>query len=222
MMKYKAVVFDRDGVLATVDFAAAATYFAARLPFSLPELAERWEQWGAKVGFPTSTEEEVIFMQEFWQKLAEDLNLSPTVHDELQQVQYTRFMRPYPDARPALQMVREQGLQTGVLSNFTLASLPASLTAVGLADLIDAACAATVIGAAKPQAEAYLTVTHALGVQPAQCLFFDDELPCVQGARQVGMQAYLVDRQRSSHDLAAGVVCDLTAVSLLLTEVPPP
>lgn len=216
-MKYTAVIFDRDGVLTDFDLAAATAYFGKLLPLSIQDLAARWVQWGSKNGFPGNLAEEAAFWQGFWQELADDLNLPPTVYEQLQKLEYTHFMHPYPDARPALQMVREQGLQTGVLSNFTLASLPDSLTAVGLADLIDTACAATVIGAAKPQAEAYLTVTRALGVQPTQCLFFDDELPCVQGAREIGMQAYLVDRQRSSHDLAAGVVCDLTAVSLLLT-----
>jgi len=216
-MKYTAVIFDRDGVLTHIDFAAATAYFAELLPLSLQEITWRWEQWGAKVGFPASLEEEVIFMREFWQNLADELNLPPAVHDELRQVQYTQFMRPFPDARPALQLARDQGLRTGVLSNFALASLAESLTAVGLADLVDEACAATVIGASKPHPEAYLTATRALGVTPAQCLFFDDEPPCVQGAREIGMAAYLVDRQRSSHDLAAGVVCDLTAVPLLLS-----
>lgn len=216
MMKFTAVIFDRDGVLTDFDLGGAAAYFESLLPLSVPELAERWQQWGVQVGFPRSTAEEAAFWQGFWRGLAEELALPPAVQMQLQQVEYTRFMRPFPDARAALLTARRHGLQTGVLSNFTLASLVDSLTAVGLADLIDEACAATVIGVSKPHPEAYLTICRTLGVSPAHCLFFDDEPVCVQGARQVGMAAYLVDRQRPDHDLAAGIVRDLTAVPLLL------
>ncbi|HUM69552.1 MAG TPA: HAD-IA family hydrolase [Chloroflexota bacterium] len=219
MMKYTAVIFDRDGVLTDFDLQGAAAYFESLLPLSVPELAGRWQQWGATVGFPGNKAEEAAFWQGFWQGLAEELKLPPPVLTQLQQVEYTRFMRPFPDARGALLAVRQLGLQTGVLSIFTLASLADSLTAVGLADLIDEACAATVIGVAKPHSEAYLTICRALGVSPAHCLFFDDEALCVQGARAVGMQAYLVDRQRHDHDLDAGIVCDLTAVPLLLSSI---
>ncbi len=217
MMKYTAVIFDRDGVLTDFDFEQASAYFETILPLSMPELSLRWQQWGNQVGFPDSLAAEAIFWQGFWHGLAEEFQLPTAVQEQLHQVAYTRFMHPFPEARAALLAARQHGLPTGVLSNFTLASLADSLTAVGLADLIDEACAATVIGVAKPDPAAYLTICHALNVQPEQCLFFDDEPLCVDGARQVGMAAYLVDRQRTEHDLAAGIVCDLTAVPLLLT-----
>lgn len=217
MMKYTAVIFDRDGVLTDFDLGGAAAYFESLLPLSVPDLITRWQQWGEQVGFPDSTAAEAVFWQGFWQGLADEINLPPEVQTQLQQVAYTRFMRSFPEARAALLAVRQQGLQTGVLSNFALATLADSLTAVGLADLIDAARAAPVIGVAKPDPAAYLAICDALNVRPEQCLFFDDEPLCVDGARQVGMAAYLVDRQRTEHDLAAGIVCDLTAVPLLLT-----
>jgi putative hydrolase of the HAD superfamily len=217
MMNYTAVIFDRDGVLTDFDLASAAAYFETLLPLSVDELAIRWQQWGEKAGFPTNLVEEKAFWQSFWQELASDLGLPAAAQHQLQQVEYTRFLRPFPEAYQSLLAVRHSGRKTGVLSNFTLASLPDSLAAVGLADLIDKAYAAPVIGVAKPDLKAYLTMARALGVNPAQCLFFDDEEPCVQGAREVGMTAYLVDRQRLTHDLSAGIVCDLTAVPLLLT-----
>lgn len=219
-MKYTAVIFDRDGVLTDFDLRAASAYFESLLPLSVPELFGRWQQWGAQMGFPGSPAEETLFWQGFWQQVAAELTLSPAILAELQQVDYTRFVRAFPDARVALLAVRQQGLKTGVLSNFSLASLAESLTAVGLADLVDEACAATVIGSAKPAAAAYLAICQALHVQPHECLFFDDEEPCVLGARQVGMTAYLVDRRRPTHDLAAGVVCDLMAVPHLLSSTP--
>ena len=135
------------------------------------------------------------------------------VHERFE---YTSCMLPFLDARPALLEARQRKLGIGVLSNFSLASLDGSLAAVDLAELVDVACAATVIGAAKPDAKAYLTITQLLGVQPEECLFFDDEIACVEGGRAVGMQAYLVDRQSTKHEIAKGIVCDLTAVAQIL------
>jgi len=99
----------------------------------------------------------------------------------------------------------------GVLSNFSLASLDASLEAVGIREWIDVACSATVIGYAKPQPEAYRHVARLLQTAPEACLFFDDETPCVVGAEAIGMEAYLVDRQRNQDERASYIVHDLTA-----------
>ena len=57
---------------------------------------------------------------------------------------------------------------------------------------------AAVIGFSKPRPEAYLAMARALGVAPEACLFVDDRPECVEGARQVGMRAWLLDRRGKS------------------------
>ncbi len=215
---FTAVIFDRDGVLTDFDVPAATAYFRELLPVSIEELSIRWQQWGQAAGFPRSLAEEQRFWQGFWQQVSDDLNLSPPVRTQLHRLDYKLFLQPFPDAHGALLATRQRGLKTGVLSNFNLASLADSLTAVGLAGLVDAACAAPVIGVSKPHPEAYLTITRTLEVLPEQCLFFDDEPACVAGARHLGMIAFLVDRQQPRHDIAAGVVCDLTALPTILNQ----
>lgn len=195
MEPFEAVVFDRDGVLTYFAEDDIYAFFASRLPISVAALARRWEAWGAHVGFPRSVDAESSFFRGFWNSLADDLQLAPAIRAELLTLNYTRFIRPFADARPALVAARTAGIQIGVLSNFSLASLSESLQVVGLADLVDIACAAPVIGASKPDPTAYHAVLDALQVSPERCLFFDDEQPCVDGARAVGMQAYLVDRR---------------------------
>ena len=135
---------------------------------------------------------------------------------ELLAFDYTAYMKPFQDARAAMEHVRQQQLKVGVLSNFALASLEASLEAIGLLDLVDCACAATVIGASKPTPESYLTVCQRLEVAPQECLFLDDEVECVDGARAVGMVAYQVDRQLDEHQLSGGVVASLEILPTLL------
>lgn len=215
----KAAIFDRDGVLTNFDNEAAVAFFEPILPISIYELSYYWQQWGQKVGFPTSLMEEAAFWQSFWKYLGEELGLSATAQTKLQHFDYTVFIRPYQEAHQALKAVRQRGLRTGVLANFTLASLDESLVTAGLADLVDVACAAPVLGVAKPHPDAYLLTARELGVEPEACLFFDDELPCVEGARNVGMQAYHVDRDAAIHGLSQGMVRDLSAMPFILDRV---
>ena len=218
-MSIQAVIFDRDGVLLDFDMEAAAHFFTPRVPLSLWEIFERWEAWGGQVGFPRSVAEESAFFTGFWGSLCDELALSAATRNDLQQFDYTTCLKVYPDVLPALQIARAANLRIGVLSNFALASLEHSLHTAGLASWIDVACAATVIGAAKPSPAAYAITAARLGIAPEQCLFFDDELPCVEGALAAGMQAYHVDRTLSAHDLAACKVADLGALTTLLKQI---
>jgi putative hydrolase of the HAD superfamily len=215
-MEIRAVILDRDGVLADFDYATAQEFFGRRLPISLQEISDAWEAWGKRVGFPRDVVEEAQFFQGFWDELSDTFGVSPEVRRQFHDFDYTTCLLPFPDALPCLVEARRRGLRVGVLSNFSLASLDASLQAIGLADLVDAATAAPVIGVAKPVPEAYWAIVNALGVSPDQCLFFDNERECVEGGNAVGLQAYLVDRERNQHVLDEGVVRDLSALSAIL------
>ncbi len=217
-MPVQAVIFDRDGVLTHFAVAEAIAFFQPLLPLTLTEIASKWTQWGAKMKFPRSVSEEHLFFQGLWNALSDEFQLSSHAHSQLLQFEYTKYLRSFADARPALLAVREQRLAVGVLSNFSLASLDHSLTAVNLADLVDAACAATVIGDAKPNVAAYQFASRALGMLPEECLFFDDEIECVMGGQAAGMHAYWVDRQRATHAVEENIVCDLTAIPQILAE----
>jgi len=47
------------------------------------------------------------------------------------------------------------------------------------------------IGLAKPEAAIFQYVTTELGVAPAECIFIDDHIQNVEGARQAGLEAIL-------------------------------
>src|SRR3954449_9461605 len=159
-----AVVFDRDGVLTYFDLDAVRAFLGQRIHIGVEELIGRWQQWGETNGWPRSQQEERRFWQGFWDDVCNDLAIHGAARTDLQAFDYTAVVRPFPDARPALLYARQCGLRIGVLSNFSLASLHESLVAAGLADLVDVACAATVIGAAKPDARSYEAVLKELGV----------------------------------------------------------
>lgn len=203
-------------MLTDFDMKAAARFFSPRVSLSLWEIFERWEARGQQNGFPRTIAEEKAFFTKFWDGLSDELGLSAATRSDLHQFDYTTCLAVYSDVLPALQAARAANLRIGVLSNFALASLEESLITTGLAMWIDVACAATVIGSRKPEPASYATAAARLGVAPEECLFFDDELPCVAGALACGMHAYHVDRTLSAHDLDAGKVADLSALTSLI------
>lgn len=213
---FRAIIFDRDGVLTYFDMEPAIAYLEPILQLPIEEIERRWWQWRDPAEAPTDVIAEQALFDGFWSILADDLRLTPAQRERLQQFDYTTVVHAYPDARPALLEARRRGMRIGVLSNFELASIDASLEAAGLADLVDVAFAAPVIGVAKPDAAAYLAIARVLDVTPAQCLFFDDEPSWVEGARAVGMRAYYVDRDRTENDLRQNTVCTLSVIPQLL------
>ena len=149
-MAIRALIFDRDGVLTYFELAEAAAFFRPLLPISIWEMAQEWQAFGEERGFPMSVEDERHFFAAFWEQERARHDLAPAQYEALLALDYTRFIRPVADAAAALRQARQAGYRIGVLSNFSLACLDASLRAAGLAQSVDAACAATVIGASKP------------------------------------------------------------------------
>lgn len=190
----KALVLDWDGVLARFDLARARAALASELPFGLDELGRRIRTYEAKVGSPRDARQEREFWREFSGTLAAELGLSADARGRLEDFEPRATLEVFPDARRALERARGRGLRVGVLSNFTLLDLRMSLAAIGLSDLVDVALSATTIGAAKPEPAAYLAMTDALGVAPADCVFVDDRPEHIAGATAVGMTAALLTR----------------------------
>ena len=220
-MTIEAVIFDRDGVLTEFDIDVAEAFLQPKLGMSLIELAQRWMRWSDLMGTPKSEAEEADMMRGFWMYISELIGADDALREELSTFSYLDMIRPFADALTAVQHCKKLGLKVGVLSNFSLATLGQSLVASGLADWVDYAAAAPIIGYAKPQAEAYYHIVQKLDVAAEDCLLLDDDPSYVQGARSLGMTSILVNRRLLDHDLDNDVICDLSALPTLLERSRP-
>jgi putative hydrolase of the HAD superfamily len=205
----RALVLDWDGVLARFDLTGARAALSSFLSLDLEELGRRIQRHEAAVGSPRGATEERSFWLDFSRALAADLDLGADALLRLERFDPRSVVRAYPDARGALERARERGLRVGVLSNFTLLDLRASLSAIGLADLVDVALSAAAIGAAKPEPAASHAITRALEVAPGDCLFVDDRPEHVAGAAAVGMTATLLARPPQAQSTALGSLDEL-------------
>lgn len=185
----KAIVFDRDGVLARFDLHRAEAALRPWSTLSLADFEAHLRAFAARAPPPVDAEGEDHFWRTFWRDLAPPEARSEGAREALRAWSPYELLTPFPDARPALTRARDRGLKVGVLSNFALLDLRRSLAALGLAPLVDASLSAAQVGAAKPSPAAYRAIAAALGVSPSECLFVDDTRALVTGARAVGMRA---------------------------------
>ena len=99
-----------------------------------------------------------------------------------------------PDAHDLLRDLQHRKFRLGVISNWG-EDLPEYLTSFGLADYFEVVIASEAVGAAKPHREIFLRGLSALDVQPREAVHVgDDYWADVVGARGIGIQAVLIDR----------------------------
>jgi FMN phosphatase YigB (HAD superfamily) len=71
---------------------------------------------------------------------------------------------------------------------------------LGLRDEADAVVLSFEVGVAKPDAGIYLTALERLRVAPDEAVFVDDQAAYCDGAKTVGMDAYLIQREGAMPD----------------------
>lgn len=218
-MTCRALIFDRDGVLTRFDFAPLMALFEGVPKASFEALWRAWQVHVRIAAPPRRASAEALYVAGFWRTVREAWSFEAALEDRLNAFDYTCAIRPFADARPTLEAARARGLKIAVLSNFPFVGLGPSLTAAGLADLVDVTFAAGVAGTPKPDPNAYLHTLDRLGVAPAECALVDDEIECVEGARRVGIRAFRLDRGASR--VAGDVLPDLHAFLAATEEAPP-
>ena len=103
--------------------------------------------------------------------------------------------RALPDAAPAVRQLREAGVRTGVLSNFSYL-LPLLLDEVGLAPSLDPVVFSAAAGVEKPEPAIFHAAARAVGAAPGDCVLLGDDLVNdVEGARAVGMPVIWIARE---------------------------
>jgi HAD superfamily hydrolase (TIGR01662 family) len=99
----------------------------------------------------------------------------------------------YDDVLPVLALLREHGVKVGLVSN-TSRDLDAFVQHFGLD--VDAWISSRTHGKVKPSPTIFRAVLDELGVEPANAVMVGDSAEDdIEGARALGMDAYLVDRE---------------------------
>ncbi|TCC59738.1 HAD family hydrolase [Kribbella pittospori] len=203
----KAVIFDLDNTL--FDHTRSATYaIRSWIPelggTTTDELVAQWFVIEDRV-YSQFMALEITHQEQRRGRLRDFLPLLdhpvPPADEELDELftgylhHYKSSWTAYPDARPALEVARSNGLRIGVLTNGSTKQQNAKIEAIGLADLIDVVCTTESLGISKPAPETYLRTCEALGVDPVETLMIGDNLELdVLAPRALGLTAHHLDR----------------------------
>jgi len=98
-------------------------------------------------------------------------------------------VRTEPRMRRAVRLARRAGHRTALISNTW--GPPPAFRRPQLGRMFDAVIRSDEVGLRKPEPEIYLLAARRLGVTPDECVFVDDMLANVEGARAVGMVGLL-------------------------------
>lgn len=120
------------------------------------------------------------------------LEASPATFETI--LQRYLHLRPYPEAREALEGLRNQGHRLAILSNGSQSMLDALVRNTGLDSALDAVLSVDAKGIFKPSPQSYSLVQEKLGVAPDQVVFVSCNPFDVSGAKNFGFKVAWIER----------------------------
>jgi beta-phosphoglucomutase len=183
-MKIKACIFDLDGVL--VDTAKYHFLAWKRLADKLDiNFTEKDNEKLKGVSRMKSLE---IILELGNLKIKDNLKKKYAAQKNEWYREYISGMTPeeiLPGSIEFLKEIRNAGILTGIGS--ASRNTPLILEKTGLEVYFDAVVDGNVISKAKPDPEVFVTVSDMLGIEPSECIVFEDAIAGVQAALNAGM-----------------------------------
>lgn len=128
----------------------------------------------------------------YWQAVARRPLDSATIA-KLIELDNNMWTRLNPSMLALSRRLRQAEIKTAILSNMEFEMLAAMRAKFAWLNEFEAQIYSCEIRLAKPDPEIFLKIAAKLKIEPGQALFLDDKQPNLDGARQVGMQAFLFD-----------------------------
>jgi putative hydrolase of the HAD superfamily len=128
------------------------------------------------------------------------LGVEPTeqlVADLSRPVEPSVLLEAFPEVLATLRELRERGVRMAVVSD-AWPNLPELHAGLGLNEFFEAYAISAVLGCRKPDPRMYRYASDALGLQPAQCLFVDDDPGLVAAAIELGYVGRVLCRDGES------------------------
>lgn len=194
--KIEAVLFDWGGVLIDNPAPGLMSHCAGALGVSVEDYTRAHNACGE--GFQKG----LIGEEGFWRRVCERLGCPVPRQASLWGEAFRAVYSPREGVLSLARRLRRGGYKTSLLSNTEAPAMEFFLE-LGY-DAFDAATFSCAEGVAKPQRGIYEIAAGKLGSAPARCVFIDDKLEFVEGARAAGMKGVLYQSlDQVKRDLAA-------------------
>ena len=113
------------------------------------------------------------------------------------------WTRLNPEMLELAREIKSRGLKTAILSNMPFDLLAELRRKFDWLDEFDVQIWSCELGVVKPDAVIYRACLANLGCEAARALFFDDRPANVDGARRVGMEAYVFESAAQARAIVA-------------------
>ena len=216
----KAVVFDAYGTL--FDVHSAVQRHSAEIGPDAARLSEIWRTKQLEYSWVLSL---AYRYEPFWLlteraldfALARCPDVDPRVKPQL--LDAYRVLEAYPDARPTLDILRRQGLRTGILSNGDPDMLARAVASAELSASLDAVLSVDAVRTFKTSPRTYELVLTSFGVRPHEVLFASSNRWDIAGAAAFGFVPVWVNRANLPDEYPglepAAVVAELAEIAML-------
>ena len=201
MKKEIAVIFDMDGVICHTN---PYHSIAFREFFSSRNLSPTDEEFAEHMFGKSNS----YILSHFLQRPIAGVELSE-LEDEKESLFrkiYEPFIEPIAGFPAFIRDLSENNVKLGVATSAPRANLDLIFSKVAVRDILGSILASENVTRHKPDPEVYLKSAQNLGVDPAQCVVFEDSFSGVSAAKNAGMQVVGV---LSSHTPDELPVCDL-------------
>ena len=219
-MKYKAIFFDRDGTLTMndpkMDIELNHRYKALsgvelKLPYErfIKFFNKAHEQVKPYIPYKT-IEDEILFFTDFYELLLLDDGVTENVKEKakyLGEKLWYVYKKPYDEVMEVLEYFYSKGYIMGVISDCP-PSLKYSLELIGLDKYFTSFTASAVVGVGKPDPKIYQYALDLNDLKAEDCLYVDDTPNEVDGARNMGMTAFHIDR-KGKHEKTEWTITNL-------------
>lgn len=126
---------------------------------------------------------------------------------------YAPEIEPMPGLVALLGMLREAGVRCAVGSSGCRANVDFVLEKCGIESFFEAKINGDMVTRCKPDPEIYLAAAAALGLEPAECVVFEDAKAGIESAQRAGVGRIVAlasthDRQMLAAETAADIIID--------------
>ncbi|MFE6887492.1 HAD family hydrolase [Streptomyces sp. NPDC057694] len=118
---------------------------------------------------------------------------APLLAELRREIPPAQILETYPDVVETLEELERRGVRRAVVSD-AWPELPDLHDALGIGRFFEAYAISAVLGCDKPDPRMYHHASTALGLDPAQCLFLDDDPELVRAAIDLGYEGRAVCR----------------------------